>query len=224
MMPEVVTLVLADHHALLAEGLGLILDAEDDLVVLDMVYDAGRAVQSVSRHRPAVLLMDAHLPGGDLIDTVAAVRAASPMTKLLVLSGDGRPKTTAAVITSGVDGFLTKDRSSRQVAAGIRHLAGSEQAVMMAAQLRPPGRDPMVELRLRSLSCREREILSRLTIGWSNRRIAADLDLTYLTVRSHVQNLLVKLGVHSRLEAAAFAVTHGVVAAGGAPAWERSSA
>ena len=223
-MTTAVTIVLADHHLLFAEGLGIILDAEDDLAVLDVAHDASRAVESVTKHRPAVLVSDALLPGGDLVEMVAAVRAASPMTKLLVLSGDGRPETTAAVIASGADGFLAKDRSSRQVAVAIRKLAAGEQAMVMAAEPSRPAGDPSVELRVQTLSCREREILGLLASGWSNRRIAEQLRLSYLTVRSHMQNLLVKLGVHSRLEAAAFAVAHGVVVAGGAGVWERSSA
>jgi DNA-binding NarL/FixJ family response regulator len=219
-----VTLVLADHHVLFAEGLGMLLDAEDDLAVLDVADNAGRAVESVAEHQPAVLVADAHLPAGELVETLAAVRAASPMTKLLVLSDDARPETSAAVIASGADGVLAKDRSSRQVATAIRRLAAGEQAMVRAAEPPRPGRDPSVELRVQTLSCREREILGLLAIGWSNRRIAEQLHLSYLTVRSHMQNLLVKLAVHSQLEAVAFAVEQRVVATGDPGAWERSSA
>jgi DNA-binding NarL/FixJ family response regulator len=221
---SVVTLVLADHHALFAEGLEMLLGAEDDLAVLDVAHNAGRAVESVTEHQPAVLVVDAQLPAGELVETLATVRAASPMTKLLVLSGAGRSETTAALIAAGADGVLAKDRSSRQVVTAIRELAAGAQAMVLAAEPSRLGRDPSVELRVQTLSCREREILGLLAIGWSNRRIAEGLRLSYLTVRSHMQNLLVKLGVHSQLEAVAFAVEHGVVAAGDAGAWERSSA
>ncbi len=223
-MPGAVTLVLADHHTLLAEGLGMILDAEDDLVVLDVAQDADRAVESVSKHRPAVLVLDVHLPPGDPARTLAAVKAASPAIKLLVLAGDARPETTAAVIASGAHGVLAKDRSSRQVATAIRKLAAGEPTVTLASGLSRPSRDPIVELRLQTLSRREHEVLGLLAIGLSNRRIAAQLGLSYLTVRSHMANLFMKLGVHSRLEAVAFAVEQGVVAADGLGAWKRSSA
>jgi len=215
-----VTLVLADHHELVAEGLGMLLDAEDDLVVLGITHHTGQAVESAAQHRPAVLVLDADLPVSDLAETLAAARAASPTTKLLVLSGDTHPDTTAAVLSSGADGCLPKDQSSRQVATAVRQLAAGDQAVVVAAELRPD-RDPDVDLRVRTLTSREREILGLLTIGWSNRRIAEVTQLSYLTVRSHMQNLLLKLGVHSQLEAVAFAVEHGIVGAHGTLVRER---
>jgi len=222
-MANAVTLVLADHHVLVAEGLGMLLDAEDDLVVLDLAHHTGQAVESAAEHRPAVLVLDADLPTSELTETLAAAKAASPTTKLLVLSGDAYPETTAAVLTSGADGCLAKDRSSRQVATAIRQLAAGEQAVLAAAQP-APGRDSSVQLRVRTLTPREREFLGLLAMGWSNRRIAGAMHLSYLTVRSHMQNLLLKLGVHSQLEALAFAVEHGIVEARGTLGGERRSA
>jgi DNA-binding NarL/FixJ family response regulator len=217
-----VTLVLADHHVLVAEGLEMLLDAEDDLVVLDLAHHTGQAVESAAEHRPAVLVLDADLPTSGLAETLAAAKAASPTTKLLVLSGDAHPETAAAVLAAGADGCLAKDRSSRQVATTIRQLAAGEHAVVTAEPRL--GRDPSVELGVRTLTSREREILGLLTIGWSNRRIAEATQLSYLTVRSHMQNLLLKLGVHSQLEAVAFAVEHGIVETRGTPIWERHSA
>ncbi len=222
-MANVVSLVLADHQVLFTEGLAMLLDAEDDLAVLGLAHHSGQAVNAVAEHRPAVLVMDAQLPAGDLAETLAAAKAASPATKVLVLSCDARPETTAAVLACGADGCLAKDRSSRQVVTVIRRLAAGEQAVVVAAE-RAPVRDPSVELRLRTLTSREREILGLLISGLASRRIAQELVLSYQTVRSHIQNLLLKLGVHSRLEAVAFAIEHGVVAAGGSRAWERHSA
>ena len=221
-MANLVSLVLADHHVLVAEGLGMILDAEDDLAVLDLAHHSGQAIQSVAEHQPAVLVLDAHLPTADLAETVAAAKAAAPTTKLLVLTGDAYPRTTAAVIASGADGWLAKDRSSRQVAAVIRKLVTGDQAMAAPAEPRTV-RDPSVELRVRTLTSREREILGLLATGWPNRRIAQATHLSYLTVRSHTQNLLVKLGVHSQLEAVALAVEHGVVPMPGTPAWDRQS-
>lgn len=221
-MANAVTLVLADHHVLVAEGLEMLLDAEDDLVVLDLAHHTGQAVESAAEHRPAVLVLDADLPTSGLAETLAAAKAASPTTKLLVLSGDANPETTAAVLAAGADGCLAKDRSSRQVATTIRQLAAGEHAVVTAEPRL--GRDPSVELRVRTLTSREREILGLLTIGWSNRRIAEATQLSYLTVRSHMQNLLLKLGVHSQLQAVAFAVEHGIVETRGTLIWERHSA
>jgi two-component system, NarL family, response regulator LiaR len=221
---NVVNLVLADQHVLVAEGLGMLLAAEDDLDVLGLAHHSGQAIELAAKHQPTVLVLDAELPVGDLEETLAAAKAAASATRLLVLSEDPRPATTAAVLAAGADGWLAKDCSSRQVATAIRHLVAGGQVPVAAAEA-PAGRDPSVELRVRTLTAREREFLGLLAMGWSNRRIAEATRLSYLTVRSHMQNLLIKLDVNSQLEAVAFAVEHGVVDLDGAPlAGERHSA
>ena len=222
-MTNMIGLVLADDHRVFAEGLGVMLDAQDDLAVLGVAHDSHQAIELAARHEPTVLLLDAHMPGPDLATTLRAVRASSPATKVLMLSADTRRETIAEALEAGADGFLAKDASSRQVAGAIRSLADGKGSVVAAAEPdTQPTRDPSVELRVRTLSGREREILSLLANGWSNRRIAEECFLSLNTVRTHVQNVLVKLGVHSKLEAVAFALEHQVVAAG-APAWASTS-
>jgi DNA-binding NarL/FixJ family response regulator len=198
-------LVVADDHRVFAEGLGVMLDAEDDLKVLAVAHDGAQAVAEAARHQPAVLLLDAHMPGSDLAGTLA-----SPATAVLMLSADTSRETIAVALGAGADGFLAKEATSRQVAAAIRRLAEGEVGIVVAAEVPRPLRDPSVELRVRTLSGREREILGLLANGWSNRRIAEECFLSLNTVRTHVQNVLVKLGVHSKLEAVAFALEHGV--------------
>jgi len=219
---NVVTLLLAEQYVLIAEGLGMLLASEDDLDVLDLAHHSGQAIELAAKHQPTVLVLDAELPAGDLEETLAAVRAAAPTTKLLVLAGDAHPATTAAVLAAGADGCLAKDRSSRQLATVIRKLAAGEQAVMATAA-RTPGRDPSVELLVGTLTLREREILGLLTHGLTTRRIARQLCLSYQTVRSHIYNLSVKLGVHSQLEAVRFALEHQVVEAPGISPERRSA-
>jgi len=216
-----VRLVLADDHRVFAEGLGVMLEAEDDLAVLGVAHDSHQAIELAARHEPTVLLLDVHMPGPDLATTLRSVHAASPATKVLILSVDTRRETIAGALEAGADGFLAKDASSRQVAGAIRALVDGKGSVVAAAEpVSRPARDPSVDLRVRTLSAREREILELLANGWSNRRIAEECFLSLNTVRTHVQNVLVKLGVHSKLEAVAFALEHQVVTAGtSAPAW-----
>jgi DNA-binding NarL/FixJ family response regulator len=168
---NVVTLLLADQHVLVAEGLEMLLAAEDDLEILGLAHHSGQAIELAAKHQPTVLVLDAELPNRDLEETLATVRAAAPATRLLVLAGDFHPSTTAAVLAVGADGCLAKDRSSRQVAAAVRKLAAGESAIMAAAA-RTPGRDPSVELLVGTLAFREREILGLLTGGLTTRRIA----------------------------------------------------
>jgi DNA-binding NarL/FixJ family response regulator len=207
-----VTLVLADQHVLFADGLRLILDVEGDLTVLALAHHASQAVRLAAQHRPAVLVLDAELPPGDPEETLATVRAASPTTRLLVLTAAPHPEPPAAPLPAGADGVVAKGQSSRQLVAAIRTLAAGQRPTVVAAGPAPVA-DPIVELRLQTLTPREREALSLLLLGWSNRRIAEHWRVAYLTVRSHMQSLLVKLGVHSQLAALALAAEHGGVAA-----------
>jgi two-component system nitrate/nitrite response regulator NarL len=157
-------------------------------------------------------MLDAELPVGHLDETLAAVRAASSTTKLLVLSGASDPEPAAAVLGRGADGSSAKDCSSRQLETLIHQLAADEQPVARSAEPARPDRDPIVELRLQT----QTGLLGLVAIGWSTRRIAAHWRVSYLTVRSHMQNLLAKLGVRSQLAVALFAIEHGGAGTGAA--------
>jgi DNA-binding NarL/FixJ family response regulator len=223
-MGPVVSLVIADPQQLLAEGLAILLDAEDDFAVVGVAHDGPGALELTAEHQPAVLLLGASLPGSALAATSTAVKAVSSATKLLVLAGQGRGDPVAAVTAAGADGVLPTDSSSRQVANAVRAVVTGTPAVVMATGPPRPRRDPGVELRVGTLSNRERELLGLLASGWSNRRIAQECFLSANTVRTHVQSILVKLGVHSKLEAVAFAYQHSLVPIWGWDVWDRHSA
>lgn len=219
-----ITLLLADDHQVFAEGLGMVLDAEDDVEVLGVARDGEEALRLLDRHLPDVLLLDAHMPRTDLCEVLRAAKAKAPRTKVVVLSADTRRETIDLAMEAGADGYLAKDLSGWQLAAAIRKLLEGQSAPVIPALPPRPVRDPSVELRVRTLSAREREILGMLVNGHSNRRIAEDCFLSLNTVRTHVQNVLVKLGVHSKLEAVAFALEHQVVPLSGfASAWDQAS-
>jgi len=209
-----ITLVLADDHEVFAEGLSMVLDAEEDLQVLGLASDGAEALELVDGDPPAVLLLDAYMPRTDVTAVLREVKQRAPGTKVLVLSADTRRETVNTALAAGADGFLAKDVSSPQVATTIRKIVGGHRGPITAVPPRT-SRDPGVELLVRTLSTREREILGYLSAGWSNRRIAEQCFLSLNTVRTHVQNILVKLGVHSKLEAVAFALEHRVVEAAG---------
>jgi DNA-binding NarL/FixJ family response regulator len=207
--------VVAVHQQAFAEGLGIILDGHDDVAVLGVAHDAPRTLQLVGDHRPAVLLLDADLLGRGPVRIPAAVRAASPATRVLLLAAKARHRLLAAAVASGADGVVTRDLSSQQVVAAI-HAAAAGRRVMVIGG-RPPdlGRDASAQQRqLATLSGRELEVLGLLATGCSTRRIARDWRVAESTVRTHVQNLLGKLGVHGKLEAAAFAWEQGIVTDG----------
>src|SRR6266540_1910498 len=204
---KMIRLVLADDHQVFAEGLGMVLDAEDDVEVLGIAPDGDGALSLLGEHIPDVLLLDAHMPRTDLCEVVRAAKANAPGTRVVVLSADTRREIIDTAIEAGADGFLAKDLTGWQVASVLRKLLDGQAAPVTPSLPDRPARD--------------REILGLLVDGHSNRRIAEECFLSLNTVRTHVQNVLVKLGVHSKLEAVAFALEHQVVPgrAGWAPAW-----
>jgi DNA-binding NarL/FixJ family response regulator len=225
-MRRPVRVVLADDHRAFVEGLGMVLSAEDDLEVVALAGDAASALWAVLAHRPDVLVVDTHMPGPGISELVRLVGQARPATRVLLLAEDARPVRPRR---PGPDGHAGMSRavSARELAEAIRALAAGYRlafadppATQLAAappapatgQLRVgPRQDDHTELLLRSLSERERQILTLLARGYSNARIANTCHLSLNTVRTHVQNVLVKLGVHSKLEAAALAVRQGLI-------------
>jgi DNA-binding NarL/FixJ family response regulator len=217
---QLVRVVLADDHDAFVEGLGMVLSAEADLEVVALAGDGASALRAVVAHEPDVLVVDTHMPGPGVGELVRLVGQARPATRVLLLAEDpdarAHPGTTRGV-------------SASELAAAIRAVADGRDPPTPAAEDPTPrpaaaatpapapaqrGRDGHAELLLRSLSEREREVLALLVRGYSNRRIAETCHLSLNTVRTHVQNVLVKLGVHSKLEAAALAVRRGLVPAG----------
>jgi DNA-binding NarL/FixJ family response regulator len=228
-MRQPVRVVLADDHDAFVEGLGMVLSAEADLEVVALAGDGASALQAVLTHHPDVLVVDTQMPGPAVTELVRLVGQAEPATRVLLLSEDPRLEPSAGPDPGGPAG-MTRAVSARELAEAIRTVAagfrlvaaehGSPQPLGRGDAVRTPlhrpepqpfERDLHAELLLRSLSDRERQILNLLARGYSNRRIAEACYLSLNTVRTHVQNVLVKLGVHSKLEAAALAVRQGLV-------------
>jgi two-component system nitrate/nitrite response regulator NarL len=217
-MNQFVSVVLADDHDVFVEGIGVLLDAENDLRVVALARDAGQALAALRLHRPDVVVVDAHLPAAAVQEILCG--AAGGTTRALVLAEDSTPE-VVDWLRRGADAVVSRQVSASQLAHAIRSLATGDMpppALLASAPSRRHAarRDGHFDVVLRSLSQREREILSLLMSGYSNRRIAEECVLSLNTVRAHVQNVLIKLGVHSKLEAAAFAMRQGGVLPGGA--------
>jgi DNA-binding NarL/FixJ family response regulator len=223
-MGQPVRVVLADDHDAFVEGLGMVLSAEADLEVVALAGDGASALQAVLAHRPDVLVADTQMPGPGVGELVRLVCQARPATRVLLLVEDaGRPPSGRP--EPGGHAGMSRAASSRELAEAIRAVAAGRRVgfadpaatpALSATPAAPPApprpmRDSHAEMMLRSLSERERQVLDLLALGYSNRRIAEACYLSLNTVRTHVQNVLVKLGVHSKLEAAALAVHQGLV-------------
>jgi len=211
----------------------MVLSAEADLEVVALAGDGAAALQAVVAHEPDVLVVDTQMPGPGLAELVRLVGQARPATRVLLLAEDTRRPANGRVAAPSAHAGTTRAVSARELAAAIRAVAEGREPpdapVAAAPEPKPAaarvrvvaGRDDHAELLLRSLSERERQILTLLARGYSNRRIAESCYLSINTVRTHVQNVLIKLGVHSKLEAVALAVRRGLVTAGNPPAGDR---
>lgn len=200
-------LVVEDHFLARLAVTTLVGDASDMTVVA--VAETGKqAIELVAAHAPDVVLMDLRLPELDGVGATAAICAAHPGARVLVLSNYESDEEIAGALAAGARGFLRKDVSGpelldaiRRVAQGLRYLPANVANKLAERQGQA------------ALTTREVEVLEHVFKGGSNRDIARALDITEGTVRIHVSNILLKLGVKRRTEAVAVALKRGILRA-----------
>ncbi len=213
-----ITLFLIDDHTLLRRGLVALLSQQDDLQVVGEAGDAAQALRLVPQLRPQVILLDNHLPGVRGIDAIADLRAASPGSRILMLTVSEDGADLASALQRGAQGYLLKTIDGELLAEAIRRAAHGEPVVspemmgkLVAAfqsQGGPPpaaAPEPAAEDSGAPLSPREEEVLREIARGASNKEIARQLSIAETTVKIHVQHILRKLGLSSRVQAAVYA-------------------
>jgi two-component system nitrate/nitrite response regulator NarL len=204
----VTTLVIGDDHVVFLDALAAILIQQDYAVTI--AGTVSETIDAVAQGQPELCLVDRHFGGEDSIEAIGKLMAASPGTKVLVLSADPDADGIMAALSAGASGFLHKTRGVTALTAAISRVLRGEVVVDVPrarARPRPPGHDDAHRLAAH-LTEREREILGLLIEGLDTAAIARKLTVARTTVRTHVQSVLSKLGVHSRLEAASFAVRY----------------
>ncbi|GLZ43004.1 response regulator transcription factor [Actinokineospora sp. NBRC 105648] len=206
-------LVLCDDHAVFADALGTVL-GQHGFVVRAVADTVAASVAALRRMRPDLCLLDRNLADGDGVAALGELTAASPRTKILVLTADDDPEVVARALDAGAAGYLHKTGSVRALAQALRRVLDGEVVVDLPTRNRAP-RSPEVlhAHRLAAhLTPRERQCLALLVEGAGTAAMQRRMGISSTTVRTHVQALLTKLGVHSRLEAASFAVRHRLLA------------
>lgn len=211
------TLFLIDDHTLIRRGLVALLRQYPDLEVVGEAGDAGEALRLLPAARPDVVLLDNHLPGVRGVDAIAGLRLASPASRIVMLtvSEDGADLATA--LRHGAQGYLLKTIDGDLLAEAVRRAARGEPVVspemtgkLISAfqQQGAPEPDPLptgVAADDSPLSPREEEVLREIAQGASNKEIARTLSIAETTVKIHVQHILRKLGLTSRVQAAVYA-------------------
>lgn len=217
-MEQPLRIMLVDDYATLAQGFRLFLEGEEDVAVVSVTGNGDSALRVMRGGAPVMLVLDLALSPGDMAQVVAAAKEAAPNAKILVWSSADHAQTIMAARGLRSQVRVLRSTVSEQVAEAIRELDEESLFVSYTPLASTYRRDPEIELLVGTLSRREVDILELVTAGYSNQRIAEACLLSVHTVRAHVQSILVKLGVHSKLEAAIFALEHRLVSLPGEPA------
>lgn len=211
-MRDTIRVLIADDHAIVRRGLRGLLDLVDDLEVVGEASDGATAVRMAASTRPDVVLMDLVMPAKDGLVATAEIKAQDPEVDVVALTSFLDEDKVVAALEAGATGYLLKDADEREVIDAIRaahagemHLAPAVTRVL-ADRLRHREPAPLAE----PLTDRELEVLGLLGEGLSNKEIAAVLSIADCTARTHVSNLLGKLGLASRTQAALYAVEHNI--------------
>ncbi|MEU9834327.1 response regulator transcription factor [Streptosporangium sp. NPDC048047] len=229
-----IRVLIADDHPVVRQGLRTFLDLQDDLDVVGEAADGAEALALVESLAPDVLLLDLRMPVLDGLGTLARLAGREDVPRVLVLTSVGDPEDVAPALRAGAAGFLYKDVDPGTLVQAIRTVHGGQVllapeaagAVLSASQVQGPqtsqdfrtvpvnpaalspprrGEGPVAPL-----TGRERQVLALIASGRSNREIARELAVAEKTVKTHVSNVLMKLGVQDRTQAALYAVRHGL--------------
>ena len=211
-----IRVLLVDDHQLLTGALSQMMSLEPDLRVVGVAGSVAEA-KAMSRDRVDVVLMDYRLPDGTGAEATRAIKARWPAARVVMLTALNDDETVLESIQAGADGYLTKDRAVEEVVNAVRAANAGEtllprSVIVGIAQRVASARDRGLERRqIEPLTPRELEVLKTLTEGLSTPEICDRLYIAPNTLRTHVQNIMGKLRVHSKLEAVAFALRHRLV-------------
>jgi DNA-binding NarL/FixJ family response regulator len=208
-----IRLLIADDHEVVRAGLKSLLADVRDIQVIADAASGDEAVRLAHRHRPHVVLLDVRMSGGDGLSALGRLREELPAIPVVMFSSYDNPTYVARAVALGAVGYLVKNATRDEIIGAVRQAAAgaslwSRDHLRRASQAAPSprgGADPDG-----ALTKRENEVLKQLALGLSNKEIAQALDISYETVKEHVQHILRKLGVADRTQAAVWAVRKGL--------------
>jgi NarL family two-component system response regulator LiaR len=212
-----IRVLIADDHAVVRQGLRTFLELQDEIEVVGEAADGEEAVALVTSTEPDVALLDLVMPRLGGLEAIRRIRAVAPATRVLVLTSFADDDTVLPAVRAGAAGYLLKDAQPPELVGAIRAVHAGEAllapavATMLVEQLAAEDGAGSGPPRGEQLTPREREVLALLARGRANKVIARDLGVSERTVKTHVSNILGKLNLTDRTQAAVYAVRHGIV-------------
>ncbi|MDF2466457.1 MAG: Nitrate/nitrite response regulator protein [Ramlibacter sp.] len=211
-----VRLMVVDDHTLFRRGLVALLASDSSLAVIGEASDAGEAVRKAATLQPDVILLDNHLPGATGIQALPGLKDAAPNARIILLTVSEDAEDLQAALRAGAHGYLLKTIEGDLLAQAIHRAMKGEAVVspemtgklvtaFRAASAPTPVEPPPAPDPLAQLSAREMQVLEQIALGASNKEIARTLEIAETTVKIHVQHILRKLNLSSRVQAAVFA-------------------
>ncbi|MGW3207535.1 response regulator [Streptomyces sp. NPDC001135] len=211
-MADTIKVLLVDDHQVVRRGLRTFLEVQDDIEVVGEAADGAEGVARAAELRPDVVLMDVKMPGLDGIDALRRLRELDNPARVLIVTSFTEQRTVVPALRAGAAGYVYKDVDPDALAGAIRSVHAGHILLQpeVAGVLLSQEESNSGQGRGSSLTEREREVLGLIADGRSNREIARALVLSEKTVKTHVSNILMKLDLADRTQAALWAVRHGV--------------
>ncbi len=205
-MSESIRILVAEDHLVARVGVTTIVNMQPDMTVVAEAANGQQAVELYRKHLPDVTLLDMRMPGMSGLEAAAAIRKEFPTARMVALTTYGGDEDIRRALAAGVQAYLTKDvlhdellKAIRAVHAGQTYLPAAVAAALAAQMPRP------------DLSAREIQVLELIVRGLANKQIAYSLSIAEHTVKNHVKNILSKLGVQDRTQAATAAIQRGII-------------
>jgi two-component system, NarL family, nitrate/nitrite response regulator NarL len=206
--PHPIRILVVDDHTLFRRGLMALLARDADLLVVGDAADAGQALRKAIELQPDLILLDNHLPGVNGVDALPDLREAAPKARILMLTVSEDEQDLSSALRGGAAGYLLKTIDGDALTTAIQSTMRGDSVVAPEPENSQGDTQKTV---LSTLSPREHEILRGIASGASNKQIARDCGIAETTVKIHVQHILRKLDVSSRVHAAVIATEHGLL-------------
>jgi two-component system response regulator NreC len=221
--PAALRLLLVDDHAILREGLRALLELESDLTVVGEANSAEAALKQAAATQPDIVLTDIGMPGRSGLSLVTELRKLCPGVRVILLTAHASEEYIRAGLDASADGYVLKDSGHaelltaiRTVATGQQFLCGAVSRAVLTTYLKR-GEDGVAKTPMQTITARERQVLTRIASGQSNKLVARELLLSVKTVEKHRANLMRKLSLHNAADVTRFALNNHLVTHAGDP-------